>query len=266
MIKLGFIAENDISLLPADCRFAADNGYAGLEFNYWGGAKDLSLDTVKGMKAILDIYGLECSSLGLWGWNHTAADPAERAAAQEQLDKFVEFAQVLDAKLFMTGGGQADGGLDANIQAFGEVFPSRLAKLESAGIPFACYAVHGASFLNSLEAYEKLWSVFPTVGMKIDPANLRGAGIEYLPFFIKHMNMMYEVHIKEAVEYGGNPWVSQPAAGMGDIRWGPIFAFMYEADWNRYMVVEPHGPLWGRGELRWKMLKLTKRYMDQFII
>lgn len=126
--------------------------------------------------------------------------------------------------------------------------------------------MHGASFLDSLEAYEKLWEIYPMVGMKIDPANLRGVGIDYLPFFIQHTPMMYEVHIKEAIQIDDNPWVSQPAAGMGDIMWGKIFAFLYEANWNKYMVVEPHGQLWGRGELRFKMLKLTRRYMSQFIV
>ncbi len=117
-----------------------------------------------------------------------------------------------------------------------------------------------------MEAFEKLWAVAPNVGMKIDPANLRGVGIEYLPFLVQHTPMIYEVHIKEAIQMGDNPWVSQPAAGMGDIEWGKIFAFMYEGDWSGYMVVEPHGPLWGRGELRWKMLKLTMRYISQFIV
>jgi sugar phosphate isomerase/epimerase len=266
MIKLGFIAENDISKLACDCRFAAETGYAGLEFNYWAGAKDLTIETVKAQKAILDTFGVECSSLGLWGWNHTSTNHDERAAALAQLDKFIAFAQVLDAKLFMTGGGQIEGGLDANLAAFGQVFPGRIAALEAAGVPLAMYAVHGASFLDSMEAYEKLWEVYPTVGMKIDPANLRGVGIEYLPFFVQHTPMMYEVHIKEAIQMGDNPWVSQPAAGMGDIMWGKIFAFLYENDWNKYMVVEPHGHIWGRGELRCKMLKLTQRYMSQFIV
>ncbi|MGI6375844.1 MAG: sugar phosphate isomerase/epimerase family protein [Anaerolineae bacterium] len=266
MIKLGFIAENDISKLACDCRFAAEHGYSGLEFNFWGNAKDLTLDTVKGMKAILDTFCIECSSLGLWGWNHTSTNHDERTAALVQLDKFIEFAQVLDAKLFMTGGGQIEGGYDANLAAFGQVFPGRIAKLEEAGIPLAMYAVHGASFLDSMEAYEKLWAVYPTVGMKIDPANLRGVGIEYLPFFRDHAKMMYEVHIKEAIAMDGNPWASQPAAGMGDIAWGKIFAFLYESDWEKYMVVEPHGQLWGVGERRWKMLKLTQRHISQFII
>ncbi|MGI6375848.1 MAG: sugar phosphate isomerase/epimerase family protein [Anaerolineae bacterium] len=265
MIKLGFIATNDLDKLACDCRFAADNGYAGLEFNYWANAADLTIDKVRAQKAILDAHCLECSSLGLWGWNHTSRDAAEQAAALAQLDKFIEFAQVLDTKLFMTGGGVVDGCYDANVEAWLKVFPGRVAALEAAGIRTAMYAVHGNSFLDSMQAFEKLWAVAPNVGMKIDPANLKARNIEYLPFLRDHCQMMYEIHIKEHVYMDGKV-ASQPAAGMGDIEWGKIFAFLYENDWNDYMVVEPHGPLWGRGELRWKMLKLTMRYISQFIV
>ncbi len=265
MIKLGFIAENDVVKLAEDCRFAADNGYTGLEFNYWANAKDLALDTVKAQKAIMDAFGIECSSLGLWGWNHTAPDATEQAAALEQLDKFIEFAKVLGAKVFITGGGTVEGGYDANVAAWQKVFPTRVATLEAAGILPSMYAVHGNSFLDSKEAFEKLWAVAPSVGMKIDPANLKARGIEYLPFFIEHCRMLYEIHIKEHIYVDGKV-ASQPAAGMGDIAWGKLFAFMYENDWSGYMVVEPHGPLWGRGELRKKMLKLTQRYISQFIV
>ena len=62
MIKMGFIATNDLDKLACDCRFAADNGYSGLEFNYWANAADLTIEAVKAQKAILDAYCLECSS------------------------------------------------------------------------------------------------------------------------------------------------------------------------------------------------------------
>ena len=66
-MKLGFIAQNDLEGIEADCRFAAEHGFSGLEFNYWGGFKDLTAETVAQMRATLDRYGLECSTFGLWG-------------------------------------------------------------------------------------------------------------------------------------------------------------------------------------------------------
>ena len=45
------------------------------------------------------------------------------------IDKFIGFAKVLDTKLFMTGGGTVEGGYDANVAAWLQVFPQRVADL-----------------------------------------------------------------------------------------------------------------------------------------
>lgn len=63
-MKLAFIGMNDLAGLEADARFAAEEGFTGLEFNYWGGFKDLTADTVTAMRTILDRYGVKCSALG----------------------------------------------------------------------------------------------------------------------------------------------------------------------------------------------------------
>ena len=58
---------------------------------------------------------------------------------------------------------------------------------------------------------------------------------------------------------------SQPAAGMGDIQWGKVMAFLYEHRYDGYLSIEPHGPIWGREPLRETMLLLTRRYIGQFL-
>src|SRR5258705_11166826 len=77
-MKLAFIGLNDLAGVEADAKFAAENGFAGLEFNYWAGFKDLTAETIAQMRKILDKYGVSCSALGLWGWNHIAPDAEER--------------------------------------------------------------------------------------------------------------------------------------------------------------------------------------------
>jgi len=73
------------------------------------------------------------------------------------------------------------------------------------------------------------------------------------------------VHIKEHLYMDGE-LVSQPAAGMGDIEWGKIMAFLYEHGYDGYLSIEPHGPKWGRPPLRRTMLLLTQRYIRQFLV
>jgi sugar phosphate isomerase/epimerase len=81
----------------------------------------------------------------------------------------------------------------------------------------------------------------------------------------RHAARIQHVHIKEHLNHGGEV-VSQPAAGMGDIHWGKVMAFLYEANYQGYLTIEPHGPLWSRPPLREKMLLLTQRYMKQFLV
>lgn len=50
--KLSFIGDNDLASVEQDSRFAAENGFEGLEYNYWGNFADLSPDTVRAMHRI----------------------------------------------------------------------------------------------------------------------------------------------------------------------------------------------------------------------
>ena len=264
--KLGFIGRNDLDGVRADARFAVEHDFVGLEYNYWDGFRDLTAETVRAMRDILDKHGARCSMLGLWGWNHLSGDPAERAEAHEMLRRAIEFAGVLGAEVFTTGGGQMPGAtLDEHLAAFAEVFPAFLEAIDGAGMRTAMYAVHGNSFFDGIEAYERLWERFPRVGIKFDPANWHHHGDDYLDVVRRHGDKIAHVHIKEHLVHNGE-LASQPAAGMGDIQWGKVFAFLYEHDYDGPLSIEAHGPVWSQGAMRDRMHLLTQRYISQFLI
>jgi sugar phosphate isomerase/epimerase len=265
-MKLAFIAVNDLAGIEEDARFAAQHGFTGLEFNYWKGFEDLTADTVGQMRQILDRHGVKAASLGLWGWNHTSPDADERRTSLGHLERAIQFAETLGAEILITGGGQVPGGsLADNVQAFVEVFPPYLQQAQNAGLKVALYAVHGNSFFDSIEAYERVWAQIPDVGIKFDPANIRHHGDDYLAWLRDHGDRIFHVHIKEHLYMDGK-LASQPAAGMGDIEWGKVMAFLYEHRYEGYLCFEPHGPLWGRPPLREKMLLLTKKHLAQFLM
>lgn len=263
-MKLGFIAHNHLEGIEDDCRFAAEHGFSGLEFNYWEGFRDLELETVRRMRGILDSYGIQCSTLGLWGWNHIAAGAGERAEAQRQLARAIDFAQVLGAPILIAGAGEYSQDLDENVAAFGEQMRPHIDRAKAAGIRTAIYGFHGG-FLRSAAAYERLWQSVPDVGMKFDPANVDHAGEDYVDVLKRFADRIYHVHVKEHLNHGGEV-VSQPAAGMGDIHWGKVMAFLYEAGYAGYLTVEPHGSIWSRDPLRKTMLVLTQRHIRQFLV
>lgn len=265
-MKLAFIGANDLPGVEADARFAAENGFAGLEYNYWANFAELTAETVRDMRRILDKYSMTCSSLGLWGWNHISPDAAERKESLGQMERAIQFAEILGASIFVTGGGTIpDASLDENVAEFVKVFPPYLKKVQAAGMKPAFYAVHGNSFFDGIEAYQRVWEHIPEVGIKFDPANIMHHGDAYLPILRDHGDHISYVHIKEHLYMDGE-LVSQPAAGMGDIEWGKVMAFLYEHNYDGYLSFEPHGPLWSKPPLRKKMLLLTQRYISQFLL
>ncbi|MGQ9610693.1 MAG: sugar phosphate isomerase/epimerase family protein [bacterium] len=265
-MKLGFIGDNALTDVESDAKFSREHGFLALEYNYWGNFKDLTLETVQKMKDILDKYWIGVSSLGLWGWNHLSLDKAERETAHEMLNRAIDFAKILGAHVLVTGGGDIpSASLENKVEEFAKVFPPFIERVEKAGMKLAMYAVHGNSFFNSIEAYERVWEKFPQVGIKYDPANWHHHGDDYLAVARLHGDKVFHVHIKEHVYHDGK-LVSQPAAGMGDIHWGKVMAFLYEHGYDGYLSIEPHGPTWSRGEMRHKMLLLTKKYISQFMI
>ncbi|HUT32832.1 MAG TPA: sugar phosphate isomerase/epimerase family protein [Planctomycetota bacterium] len=264
-MKIGFIANNDLGGVEEDARFAAEHGFEGLEFNYWGDFKDLTFDTVSKMRAILVEHGVKASALGLWGWNHTSRDAAEREASLKMLDRAIGFARHLEASILITGGGHIkDASPEENAAEFARVFPPYVEKARVAGLRIALYPVHGNSFFTTAADYQRVWDAGLDVGIKLDPANIRHHGDDYLPILRDYGWRITHMHIKEHLYMDGK-LVSQPAAGMGDIEWGKVFAFLHEHHYDGYLSIEPHGSMWSRPPLRRKMLLLTQRYIRQFL-
>jgi sugar phosphate isomerase/epimerase len=265
-MRLAFIGDNSLEGVERDCLFANAHGFQGLEYNYWGEFADLTADTVRKMRALHQAHGLRASMLGIWGWNHLSPDPAERTQAHAMLTRAIEFAQLLKVDVLVTGGGDLPGEpLERKVEEFAKVFPPFLKRIEEAGLTPAFYAVHGASFLDSLHAYEQVWERFPQVTIKYDPANWQHHGDDYLEVVRRHGDKVGYVHIKEHLTHQGD-LASQPAAGMGDIEWGKVMAFLYEHRYAGWLSVEPHGGLWSQGEMREGMLRLTKQYISQFLV
>jgi sugar phosphate isomerase/epimerase len=263
--KLAFIGQDSLPGVEADAAFCVAQGFEGLEYNYWGNFEQLSEATVQAMAEILARYEVKCVMFGLWGWNHLAPEPAERQKAHAMLRRAIAFGRILKAEVLTVGGGVFSGVLEENVAEFVKVFPPLLDEMEAAGLRSAFYAMHGKSFFDRLEAYERVWQTLPQVGIKYDPANWRHHGDDYLAVVRRYGNKVAHLHIKEHLYHNGE-LASQPSAGMGDIEWGKVFAFLYEHGYNGPLSVEPHGQIWSQGEMRRKLLLLTQRAISPLLI
>ena len=265
-MRIGFIGRNDLEGVEADAHFATQHGFEGLEFDYWANFADLTAETVAKMREILDRHGACCAALGLWGWNHLSPDAAEREESLGHLSRTIDFATTLGASIVISGGGDMpDAEPEQKADEFARVFPPFIDRVKEAGMAMAMYPVHGNSFFQSIADYERVWERGMDVGIKLDPANWKHHGDDYLPILRDHGDKVTYVHIKEHLYMDGG-LASQPAAGMGDIEWGKVMAFLYEHGYDGYLTIEPHGPKWSRPPLREKMLLLTQRYISQFLV
>jgi len=123
-MKWAFIGHNHLEGVESDAAFAAEHGFAGLEYNYWGDFRNLTEETVVAMRAALDRHGVGASAIGLWGWNHMSPDPEVRAEAHEMLDRAIKFGGILGADVLITGGGAIEGAsLEEQAAEFVKVFP-----------------------------------------------------------------------------------------------------------------------------------------------
>jgi sugar phosphate isomerase/epimerase len=265
-MKLSFIGDNHLEGVERDSSFAVEQGFDGIEYNFWGEFRTLTLDTVKQMAAVHKKHGTKASMLGSWGFNHMARNLEERAEAHKLLDRQIEFAQELRADWIVTSCGEIHGEpVGRQAAEFASTFEPFFAKIQKAGLKIAFYAVHGNSFLDSIEAMERAWEVVPELKLKYDPANWRSHGNDYLEIARRYAHKIGYVHIKDQIAMNGRS-ISEPPAGMGEIEFPKILTFLYQANYDGYLSIEPHGHTWGQGEMRRKLLLISKRYLEPMLV
>jgi sugar phosphate isomerase/epimerase len=266
-MKLGFIGGKKPDQLGQAIRLAQEFGYTGLEFDYWREFETWITDAVvQEMKKTLQAVGIEVCAYGLWGYNPLSRDPQERASSLRVMDQAIRGAEALGARTMVFNTGRILGEpLGRNIAEFVEVFDPILARVRSAGMEATFYAVHGG-FLDGLAACERLWEARPDVKLKYDPANWISHGDDYLEVVRRYGHKIGHVHIKELIRDARGTTVSQPPAGMGEVQWGKVLAFLYEHDYDGYLSVEPHMDPWRTGKGLRRNLALSKRHVSQFLL
>ena len=45
-----------------------------------------------------------------------------------------------------------------------------------------------------------------------------------------------------------------------------VLAFLHEHAYDGYLSMEPHGPIWGKPPLMQKMILLSKRHVERFLV
>ncbi len=265
-MSLGFIGGKKPDQTETAAALARECGYEALEFDYWRDFESLTDEAINGQARALQKHGIGVSAYGLWGYNHIAADEAERAHAHAMLERAIGYARTLGARTMVLSTGDLRGEpFGRKLDIFLETMMPFLERIEAAGMIPTFYALHGNTMFASLEAYERAWERLPGLKMKFDAANWLAAGADYLEVLRRYGHKIGHVHIKEAI-FKDNRTVSQPPAGMGDMPWGRIMTFLHEHEYDGCLSLEPHMEPWKSGDGLKKNLVLSKRHIDQFLL
>jgi len=261
-VKLSFIGKaND-----EDVGFAVANGFSGIEILYHNFFSEKDEQGREEQKALMKRNALEVCAIGLWRINTIDPDSQKRKENIAAIKRFIDHAEFLECPVAYTGAGLfKEGDDEANLKEFLEVFPEIVDYAERKGIKVALYMGHHPNFVNNTEIWDRVSEAIPKLGMKLDPVGIiRNMKADYLDVLKRYGHKVYHFHIKDILRLGD--FEIEPTVGMGEIEWGKIFGILYHYRYDGYISIEPHGPDWGKPENRYLGLKLSKRFVDTFIL
>lgn len=262
-MKLGFIVKSQDNI-EKWAQFADGVGIPGIEIDYMHGGP-YEFDT-KTIKAAFEPCDSSVCAMSMWHINTIAADPEERKAADAQIEAFLRATAEVGAPIaFMNTGTCEEGNTARNIEEFAKQHDKYAAMAADLGLQLAFYLGHKGNFVNSKEILTEVTQAVPSMKLKLDPVGLeRNSHADPYEILSLFGEKIIHFHCKDVTRYKG--FEIEPPVGMGDIRWNIIIGMLYHFGYDGYVVIEPHGPLWGSSETMAGHIKLSKRHLEQFIL
>lgn len=259
---ISFATKIDLATCEHDCQFAVDHHISAVDVLFTDSAQP-SMPTVKALRNLLNAYGLRCASFVYVGLNHLVAEATQRHAMHAQRARACEYAALLGASTFVTSSGRRSHVLDENAYMFAQELHATVTSLRSHGIRFAIQP-DSTGFVDSLTAFERVWSLMGQVYGVFDPVALRMAGDDAVAFVRKHVMRIAHVRVTDVLMHDGHR-IATPPAGMGDIRWGALIGLLYEGGYDGALSITPEGSFWGRANQRQRMILLSQHHLHQFL-
>ena len=207
--------------------------------------------------------GIDISSVGRW--NHTLNEGGR--LNEDELQTYFELLDAsvaLGAKTFVAGINYAEGvSLYKNYNAAIELF-GRLIERADGNIRVAVQNCDWNNFVVCEREWEVVLGELEALAIKYDPSHAYSRRSNYIDELAAWGNRISHFHIKGKVLTSKAP-ISDPPAGMDDLRWGAIFAALYSVGYKGDLSIEPHSSVW-KGALEESGVLFTKKYIEQFII
>jgi sugar phosphate isomerase/epimerase len=161
----------------------------------------------KGIRKMLDGYGLTISSLGYYP-NPLHPDPEHRETVIAHLKKVVEAAAMLEVGVVGTFiGKDKNKTVPQNLEDYARVWPSIVKFAKEHGVKIAIencpmmdrFRLRGENIAISPEVWDEMYRAVPSkaLGIELDPSHMVWQGIDYIQAIYDYGDRIFHIHAKD---------------------------------------------------------------------
>ena len=304
-MKLGFVsAILDGWTFEGMIDTASELGYACVEVACWpcgkaerryAGVSHINVDELDDAKAayIRDYCAeknVEISSLAFYP-NTMDGNLEKREAAVAHLKKVICASARLGVNMVTTFiGRDQTKSVEENLELVKEIWPPIVALAEEKGVKIAienCPMLFGRdqwpggqNLMTTPAIWRKVFEILPSpnLGINYDPSHFVWQMIDYIRPLYEFKDKIFHVHYKDIKLYPDKlrevgimayplDFMSPKLPGLGDVDWGKYVSALTDIGYDGYTCIEVEDRAFeGSREKVLDSLRLSKRYMEQFVI
>jgi len=304
-MKLGFVsAILDGWTFEEMIDTASEMGYACVEVACWpvgkaerryAGVSHINVDELDDAKvAYIKEYcaakNVEISSLAFYP-NTMDGNLEKREAAVEHLKKVICASAKLGVNMVTTFIGRDQyKSVEENLELVKEIWPPIIALAEEKGVKIGienCPMLFGRdqwpggqNLMTTPALWRKVFEILPSdnLGINYDPSHFVWQMIDYVKPLYEFKDKIFHVHYKDIKLYPDKlrevgvmayplDFMSPKLPGLGDVDWGKYVSALTDIGYDGYTCIEVEDRAFeGSKEKVLDSLRLSKRYMEQFVI
>lgn len=304
-MKLGFVsAILDGWTFEEMIDTASEMGYACVEVACWpcgkaerryAGVSHINADELTDEKvAYIKDYcakkNVEISSLAFYP-NTMDGNLEKREAAVAHLKKVICASARLGVNMVTTFiGRDQTKSVEENLELLKEIWPPIVALAEEKGVKIAienCPMLFGRdqwpggqNLMTTPAIWRKVFEILPSpnLGINYDPSHFVWQMIDYIRPLYEFKDKIFHVHYKDIKLYPDKlrevgimayplDFMSPKLPGLGDVDWGKYVSALTDIGYDGYTCIEVEDRAFeGSREKVLDSLRLSKRYMEQFVI
>ncbi len=233
---------------------------------------------------------VEISSLAFYP-NTMDPDPVKRELAISHLKALIRASAKLGIGMVTTFiGRDQTKSIEENLELVKEIWLPILKLAEECGVRIGienCPMLFGPdqwpggqNLMTTPDNFRKVFAILPSdsLGLNYDPSHFVWQMIDYIPPLYEFRDKIFHVHFKDIRLYPdrlqqvgtmGYPldYMSPKLPGYGDVNWGKYVSALTDIGYDGYAVIEVEDRAFeGSRKKVLDSLKLSKRYLEQFVI